>query len=202
MNWLKGMSGYLGYVIGAVIILPLILVAYNKLFVKNNNDATRFVEPYMINLTEVKFSIPKVKSFSEVQFKAEIITTRYATKNMGRDGSERTKYLYQDVVDPVTKKIIRIAMFDHNIRFWDNIADSTIIARINKDDYKNPEYGTKEHPVMCFAVKNIRAQMPNPDVYQFETLDEQFKYNIFMYLTYVMPHKEFKKRFGLPHTSD
>jgi hypothetical protein len=74
--------------------------------------------------------------------------------------------------------------------------------RINKDDYKNPEYGTKEHPVMCFTVKNIRLQMPNPDVYQFETLDEQFKYNIFMYLTYVMPHKEFKKRFGLPHTSD
>jgi hypothetical protein len=93
MNWLKGMSGYLGYVIGAVIILPLILVAYNKLFVKNNNYATRFVEPYMINLTEVKLSIPKVKSFSEVQFKAEIITTKYATKNMGRDGSERTKYI-------------------------------------------------------------------------------------------------------------
>jgi hypothetical protein len=139
MNWLKGMSGYLGYVIGAVIILPLILVAYNKLFVKNNNDATRFVEPYMKNLTQVKLSIPKVKSFSEVQFKAEIITTRYATKNMGRDGSERTKYLFQDVVDPATNKTIRIAMFDHNTRFWDSIADSTIIARVNKNDYQNPE---------------------------------------------------------------
>jgi len=197
MNWLKG-SGYLGYIIGAVIVLPLLLVGYNKLFVKNNNDATRFIELYSKNLTEVKLSIPKVKSFSDVQFKTEIITTRYATKNMGRDGSERSKYLYQDVIDSATGKTIRIAMFDHNIRFWDSIADSTIIARINRDDYQKPEYGTKEHPVMCFAVKNIQPRLPNPDAYMFETLDEQFKYNIYMYLTYVMPHKEFKVRFNLP----
>ena len=72
MNWLKG-SGYLGYIIGAVVVLPLLLVGYNKLFVKNNNDATRFTELYSKNLTEVKLSIPKVKSFSDVQFKTEII---------------------------------------------------------------------------------------------------------------------------------
>ncbi len=196
MNWLKGMSGYLGYVIGAIIVLPLILVGYNKLLVKNNNDANPFVEPYMQNLVEVKLPIPRVKSFSDVQFKTEIITIKYATKNMGRDGSERTKYSYQDIVDPATNKIIRITMFDHNIRFWDAIADSTIIARINKDDYQSPAYGSKEHPVMCFAVKNILPQRPNPDVYQFETIDEQFKYNIFMYLTYVMPHKEFEHRYA------
>jgi hypothetical protein len=197
MKWLKGTSGYLGYVIGAVIILPLILVAYNKLFVKHHNDAARFVEAYLQNLTEVRLTIPKVKSFTDVQFKTEIITTRYATKNMGRDGSERTKYLYQDVVDPATHKTIRIAMFDHNIRFWDSIADSTLIARINTNDYQNPKYGTKEHPVMCFAVENLKPQPPNAATYSFQTLDEQFRYNIFMYFTYVMPHQEFKQRFKL-----
>ncbi|MFD1257991.1 hypothetical protein ACFQ3S_14375 [Mucilaginibacter terrae] len=86
----------------------------------------------MKNITEVKLTIPKVKSFSDVQFKTEIITIKYK------------------------------------------------------------EYGTNKHPVMCFAVKNIQPQRPNPDVYQFETLDEQFKYNTFMYLTYAMPHKEFE----------
>ena len=44
MRWLKNIGGALSYIIGAMIVLPLIIFVYNKYFIKIHNDVEPFVQ--------------------------------------------------------------------------------------------------------------------------------------------------------------
>jgi hypothetical protein len=105
------------------------------------------------------------------------------------------------------KKYFSITMFDLYHKgvdhmqdaFWRVVNKSTIYIRVNNDDLKNPDYGSKEHPIPVFKVWGANSPLTadygvnNPINY--DVSDEQYKYNVMVYLTFVMPKKEFKERF-------
>lgn len=205
MSWFKNMGGFLGYIIGAVIILPLLLIAYNY-FIIDKNDAQKYLPSYLSNAIEVEIKVPSVNFEKEgVRLNVtESITTEMRTKNMGRDASRRSSMRYRKVFDPVTKKFFQITMFDLNNGFFGAINDNTIYAKVNKEDFENPLNGTEERPVLVFSVRGANKPLterrasdtdPGGSVYNIDTKPEWYEYNAMMYITYVMSKSEFKKRF-------
>lgn len=75
-----------------------------------------------------------------------------------------------------------------------------IIAWVNKDDLKDPNYGTKENPLPVFKVREIlpasaSKKRGEENGWNVDITDKQFKYNVEQYLSYIMPKEEFKRRF-------
>ncbi|AMP98980.1 hypothetical protein AY601_2079 [Pedobacter cryoconitis] len=90
------MGGFLGYIIGAVILLPLLLIGYNYFFI-NKNNADKYIVDYMTDSKEINLDIPHYTHSivpSDELYKDTIFTTSLATKNMGRDGSRQTSMHY------------------------------------------------------------------------------------------------------------
>ncbi|RAJ20902.1 hypothetical protein [Pedobacter cryoconitis] len=192
------MGGYIGYIIGVVIILPLLLIAYNH-FLINKNDAKKVMDHYMKNSEDITLTVPDRNIDLDPVVKSESITIALATKNMGRDGSSNTSIQSRFVYDTINKKYFKIVMFDLYNDVWIAINKKTILARVNKQDLANPKMGSKEKPILVFSVRgvvdplmmqNLKGVMTN-----YNTTQEQYEYNVFMYLTYVMSKKEFKDRF-------
>ena len=205
MRWFKGMGGLMGYLIGAIIVLPIIIFVWNKYFLKKNNDADSFTKSYISNVVEVNIHIPKSRGLpvGEYPYQDELINTKIAVKNMAKDETSRSHYAFRDVFDSVTKRNIRIVMFDINRSFWYDIGDSAVMLKVNKDDFNNSKYGTKEKPLMCFSLRGANRPLTTVDngvkdsgeIYNIDTSPEQFDYNVYMYLTYVMPKEEFQESF-------
>ena len=205
MSWLKNIGGALGYIIGALVVLPLIIFISNRYFIKENRAIEKYIKPFMQNAMEIQIKMPNTSNlpFGQYRFKDDLITTQLATKNMGRDASKRSKYYYQDIYSPKYNKNIRIVMFDLTHLFWANIGDSTVMLKVNKDDFNSSEYGTKVKPLICFSLRGANRTLTaissgvkdSGKIYNIDTPPEQFGYNVYMYRTYIMPRKEFKERF-------
>ena len=205
MRCLKNIGGALGYIIGAMLFLPLIIFIYNKYFIKENDNVEPFIKPYIENVIELKFKMPNPSDmpFDKNPFISEQIENKLVRKNMTGSNSKLSYYRYQDIYSPFYKRHIRIGMVDLTTLFWNDIGDSTVILKVNKDDFNNPKYGTREKPLMCFSLSGANVPLTaigsgvkdSGNIYNIDTSPEQFDYNVYMYLTYVMPRKEFKERF-------
>lgn len=202
MSWFKNIGGFLGYIIGAVIILPLILIGYNYFFI-NKNDSEKYISSYLKNFSEIKINIPKAHSVKELVL-SKSKTIKMQAKNMGRDGSNRTTMRYRVVYDQNTHKYFQITMFDLYNHFFGAIDDNRVLVKVNKQDLANPAYGTKDKPLMVFSVRGDgkplterRATDKDPAGHDFniDTTPEWYRYNVYIYLTYIMPKKEFQERF-------
>ncbi|MBO9619248.1 MAG: hypothetical protein J7539_09460 [Niabella sp.] len=84
------------------------------------------------------------------------------------------------------------------------INNRTVLAKVNKTDMNNPEYGTKEKPILVFSARGAdhpledmvaTDEKPEGFMMNIDTPVDQYRYNVFMYFTYIMPKKEFKERF-------
>jgi len=200
------MSGFIGYAIASLIIIPVAVFVYNSYYIKENRDVTPFSKQYVGDTVELNFKMPSNKLIlgGEDPYKWELITTHLSRKNMGPNGSRRSTYFYQDIYSKGYNKHIRIAMFDLSNLFWFDIGDSTVMLKVNKEDFNNPKYGSNEKPLMCFSLRGAngpilikgRGTKNEGKIINKDTPPEQFEYNVYMYLTYVMPRKEFKERFG------
>ncbi|MDQ0970088.1 hypothetical protein QFZ20_005491 [Flavobacterium sp. W4I14] len=203
MNWFKNMGGFFGYIIGAAIILPLLLIGYNYFFI-NKNEAEKYISSYLNNFSELKIIIPEAKSVEEfMSIKSKTIAMR--SKNMGRDGSSRTTMMYRLAYDQTTRKYFQITMFDLYNQFFGAIDNKKVLIKVNKQDLNNPTYGTKEKPIPVFSVRGADKPLTehratDQDLagsdYNIDTTPDWYKYNVYMYLTYIMPKEEFEKRFG------
>ncbi|AMP98981.1 hypothetical protein AY601_2080 [Pedobacter cryoconitis] len=211
MSLLKNMGGYIGYIIGAVFILPLLLLAYNH-FLINKNDGQRFMNNYIESSIEMKIFVPDYHKEEPPHNKLnEIkrITRSVKSKNMGRDGSDRSEMQYRIFFDQKSKRYYQITMFDIQYvgqgvecpswGFFYSISNKDVLITINKKDIDDPSYGTKEQPIQVLSVRGVDAPLPALDTIRcslnYNTPIEQYKYNVQMYLTYVMSKEEFKKRF-------
>ena len=205
MRWLQNIGGALGYIIGAMIVLLLIIFIYNKYFVKENNNVEPFVKFYMQNVIEMKFKMSNTSSIpiGKEPYISEQIETKLVKKNMTGSNSKLSYYRYQDIYSPFYKRHIRIGMVDLTTLFWNDIGDSTVMLKVNKDDFNSPEYGTKEKPLMYFSLRGANRPLTaigsgvkdSGKIYNIDTSPKQFDYNVYMYLTYVMPKEEFADRF-------
>ncbi|MET3981038.1 uncharacterized protein YxeA [Mucilaginibacter sp. UYP25] len=206
MSWLKNMGGFIGYILGAIIILPVLLIVYNYFFI-NKNDVSKYLAVYLKNSTEVKVQVPAYDKSSlpnDNIYTTKSYTTSMQAKNMGRDGSKKSRIYYRLILDGNTNKYYQVTMFDLTNGFFGAIDNNTIYAKVNKDDFANIKYGTKGNPILAFSVRGadkplteLRATKGNPggSNININTSSEQYQYNAFMYLTYVMPKNEFKERF-------
>jgi len=202
MNWFKNMGGFFGYIIGAVIILPLLLIGYNYFFI-HKNDAEEYISSYLNNFSELKIIIPEAHSVEEfMSIKSKTIAMR--SKNMGRDGSSRTTMMYRLAYDQATRKYFQIIMFDLYNQFFVAIDNKKVLIKVNKQDLNNPSYGTRERPILVFSVRGAdkpltERRATDQDLggsdYNIDTTPEWYKHNVYMYLTYIMPKEEFEKRF-------
>lgn len=202
MNWFKNIGGFLGYTIGAFLILPLLLIGYNYFFI-NKNNSEKFVKPYMDNSREIMVFLPdynKSDIVGDDLYAFKIYTTSMQTKNMGRSGSKTTELNYRLVYDKSLRKYFKIMMFDWYKIFWSEVNNEKLLIRVNNADLLNKQLGTKDNPLLAFSVrradgKPLKGINMNGDSASFDITAKQYVYNVSMYLTYIMPKKEFKKRF-------
>lgn len=200
------MGGFIGYIIGAMVILPLLLVGYNYFFIKKN-DFSKYIDGYLKNTTEIKVQVPAYDKSSlpnDDIYVTKSYTTSMQTKNMGRDGSKRTRMYYRLVLDGNTKKHFQITMFDLTNGFFSAINNNVVYLKVNKEDLADSQYGTRDNPIQSFGVRGadtplteLRATNSNPggSNVNIDTPPDQYQYNAFMYLTYVMKKSDFKRRF-------
>lgn len=200
------MGGFIGYIIGALVILPLLLIGYNYFFI-NKNNVSKYIDGYLKNSTEVIVQVPAYDKSSlpnDDIYVTKSYTTSMQAKNMGRDGSKKTRIYYRLVLDSNTKKYFQITMFDLTNGFFGAIDNNVVYLKVNKDDLANSKYGTKDKPILAFSVRGadkplteLRATNDNPggSNVNIDTPPEQYQYNAFMYLTYVMSKGDFKARF-------
>lgn len=201
------MGGFIGYIIGAIVILPLLLIGYNYFFINKNDVSKYIVDGYLKNSTEVKVQVPAYDKSSlpnDDIYITKSYTTSMQAKNMGRDGSKKTRIYYRLVLDANTKKYYQITMFDLTNGFFNAINNNAVYLKVNKADFANSKYGTKDNPILAFSVRGadkplteLRATNGNPggSNINIDTPSEQYQYNAFMYLTYVMAKSDFKARF-------
>lgn len=206
MSWIKNMGGFIGYIIGAIVILPVLLIGYNYFFI-NKNDVSNYINSYLENTTEVKIQVPAYDKSSlpnDDIYTSKSYTTSMQTKNMGRDGSKKTRMYYRLVLDGNTNKYYQVTMFDLTNGFFGAIDNNTIYAKVNKYDMDNSEYGTKDNPIIAFSVRGANKPLtelratdsdPGGSNINIDTSPEQYKYNAFMYLTYIVKKGAFKARF-------
>lgn len=202
MSWFKNVGGLAGSIIGAVIVLPLLLVVYNYFFI-NKNDSEKYVKPYMDNSREIALTVPDYNKSTidgDDLYGHKTYTISMQTKNMGRSGSKTTELNYRLVYHKSMKKYFKIMMFDWWRGFWDTIDNENIVAKVNNADLLNKELGLKDNPVLVFSVRSadgkpLKDINMNGDSVSYDVTLEQYKYNVRMYLTYIMPKKDFKERF-------
>ncbi len=196
------MSGFWGYIIGAMIVLPFLLIGYNRFFI-NKNDSEKYIYDYLKDFLEIKINVPKAHSVKELVI-SESKTIKMQAKNMGRDGSKRTTMRYRIVYDQNTRKYFQITMFDLYNQFFGAIDDNQVLITVNKQDFDNPIYGTKDKPLMVFSARGANKPLSERRAteqdlggraYNIDTTPEWYKYNTYMYLTYIMTNDEFKARF-------
>ncbi|RAJ20901.1 hypothetical protein [Pedobacter cryoconitis] len=195
------MGGFIGYTIGAVILLPLLLVGYNYFFLHKNN-VNKYIKEYSHNTTDVVLNVPYFNKSAlpgDDLVKHKIYTTSLASKNMGRDGSQKTVMRYRIVFDRESKKYFQVTMFDLFNDFWGTLDDNKVYGKVNKEDLNDPNLGNKEKPILVFSVKGFDKPMVginmNRDSVDYTTSQKQYEYNVLMYLTYAMSKEEFKERF-------
>jgi len=187
-SWAVG----IGSVLGSCIIFPLILHFFTAVNIKKN-DATSALPVYMQRSISIKTIIPVI-----TQSKDREITLRYTKQGDDRsDVSDQVFYL------PAYKKYFVYEQFDvpNPVYTEDTLVNKPVMLRINQDDLHNPELGTSQHPVPVFniwranplAIKNEQTGKTDTIYPNFKL--NSYKYNVHMYLTYIMPKEEFNERF-------
>ena len=83
-----------------------------------------------------------------------------------------------------------------------------LYVKVDPLQINNPSFGTKENPILVFSYKSVSKQLTvdiqtdtkgNDGFYlkkivPLSPTEEEYRYNVEQYLTYVMSKEEFKKR--------
>ena len=193
-------------ILGGIIIILLLNFLINLIFV-SKNKGEKYVEQY--------------KSLSK-ELKVKVNPVFFAGRNTQDSyfkGTAFFKGLYgnsQDeiVLDNINHKYYRLMRFDpYGDKFsypqTYKIDNKELIVKVDPLQYNDKTFGTKENPILVFWYEGANEklimnmdidELDEDGVYKQEpTLisptEEEYRYNVEQYLTYVMPKEEFKKRF-------
>ena len=189
--------------IGIVLILNFLI---NLIFV-SKNDGKDFVETYIKESKKIRIRV------DSRDFSGKFTHVSYFK------GTVFFKGLYgnsQDeiVLDNINHKYYRLMRFDpYGDKFsypqTYKIDNKELIVKVDPLQYNDKTFGTKENPILVFWYEGANEklimnmdidELDEDGVYKQEpTLisptEEEYRYNVEQYLTYVMPKEEFKKRF-------
>jgi len=100
------------------------------------------------------------------------------------------------------------AKFSHPQTY--KIDNQELIIKVDPLQYNDAVFGTKENPILIFSYKGVNTdnlimdmdtdEKDENGVYKQSPIsiaptEEEYRYNVEQYLTYVMPKEEFRKRF-------
>ena len=199
------MKTLLKIVCGIVIIL-LLNFLINLLFVSKNNGK-KYVEQYKSLSKEIK-----VKVNPEL-FDEQFTHTSYFKGTIFFKGlyGNTSDYIFKDDYSQRYFKIMRFNPYGDKFRQAQTykIDNKELIVKVDPLQYNDKTFGTKENPILVFwyeganekLMTDIRTDEKDKDGFyinkdvQLSPTEEEYRYNVEQYLTYVMPKEEFKKRF-------
>ena len=189
--------------IGTILILNFLI---NLIFV-SKNSGEKYVEQYKSLSKELKVKVNPVffvgRNTQDSYFKGTVFFK-------GLYGG----YSGKIIKDDYSERYFKIIRFDpYGDKFYlaqsAKIDNKELIVKVDPLQYNDNTFGTKENHILVFwydganekLIMNMDIDELDEDgVYKQEpTLisptEEEYRYNVTQYLTYVMPKEEFKKRF-------
>ena len=193
-------------ILGLVLILLTLNFLATWIFVSKNNGKD-YVEEYIKTSKQVKIKV-KRESFDEMFNGYSYLKQIIFFKGIFGGSSN---YTFQD---EFTKRYYKIVRFDKygkqfSLPQTGRIDNQELYVKVDPLQINNPSFGTKENPVLIFSYKGVNKQFTtdirtdeigkdgfyiNKEVLLSPT-EEEYRYNVEQYLTYVMPKEEFKQRF-------
>jgi len=146
---------------------------------------------YIQNCSEYRLFIPKSLNLKTTSYTSSLLAPKESIYNLTFKESSINKFL-----------VIKFFNFpmDKRLAFRSVMKEKIVLLTINKNDLDDLKYGTPDNPIPVFRVRedlpdSISKARGSDDSWNVDVTENQFKYNVEQYLTYIMPKEEFKKRF-------
>ena len=191
-------------ILGGIIII-LLLNFLISLFFVSKNKGEKYVEQYKSLSKELKVN-PEL-------FDEQFTHTSYFKGTIFFKGlyGNTSDYIFKDDYSQRYFKIMRFNPYGDKFRQAQTykIDNKELIVKVDPLQYNDKTFGTKENPILVFwyeganekLMTDIRTDEKDKDGFyinkdvQLSPTEEEYRYNVEQYLTYVMPKEEFKKRF-------
>lgn len=196
---MKGISGAMGYILGTIVVVPLLLYLISIIFYGPRKVSPDQIYSYVNNCIDVTDSVKRY-SFLEYTNSGEKIgrqIKRYKAY-LDRHSTGDRRYFGYVYYSKKCNRYFNLLIISEGMGIIDGIMDVlNIQMTINKEDYGNPAYGSIDNPIPVLKVTGINKSVryANKD-YDKAYMDTVFYNNVKLYLEYIMPKKEFKARYG------
>ena len=192
------MGGALGYIIGTVVLVPLILYIISIIFYSPNKVTDNQINQYITNSINLQDNVGDPPTFKEIDDSKNRIGhhTKTITFFLSRHGEGDRWYYTYVYLSKKYKKYFRLTVIVEGGGIIIGISYKDIILTVNQEDLNNPKYGTLDNPVPVLKFIGADKSIRDNDLdYNKAYMDKMFHDNVEMYLKYIMPKKEFKERF-------
>ena len=189
--------------IGIILILNFLI---NLVFV-SKNDGKNFLESYIKSSEKKKVKVD-LTFFQGMNSSVSFFKGTAFFKGLYGNTSDIT---FKDHLSNRYFKLMRFDPFGEQFSLAQSgkIDNKELIVKVDPLQYNDKTFGTKENPILVFWYEGANEklimnmdidELDEDGVYKQEpTLisptEEEYRYNVEQYLTYVMPKEEFKKRF-------
>ena len=189
--------------IGIILILNFLI---NLVFV-SKNDGKNFLESYIKSSEKKKVKVD-LTFFQGMNSSVSFFKGTAFFKGLYGNTSDIT---FKDHLSNRYFKLMRFDPFGEQFSLAQSgkIDNKELIVKVDPLQYNDKTFGTKENPILVFWYEGANEklimnmdidELDEDGVYKQEpTLisptEEEYRYNVTQYLTYVMPKEEFKKRF-------
>ena len=193
-------------ILGTIIVILLLNFIINLIFV-NKNNGKDYIDNYIRISKDVKIKVnPELfdEQFTHTSF------FKYTILFKGIYGKS-ADYIIKDDYSQRYFKITRFNPYGDKFRHPQTykIDGQELYVKVDPLQINNPSFGTKENPILVFSYKGVNNdfimdmdidEKDENGVYKqtpvsIAPTQEEYRYNVEQYLTYVMPKEEFKKRF-------
>lgn len=195
----------LGYLLGVVFGIPLVIVIVNFLFLRGNSVTASQVESYIKNSNIIEVFIP-----DEVDENSKIYYPKLTRGN-------NTKIIYRPVFYSEAHQkylmLVSFSGFDFSGAFNRDKSGTRntevynggyFLVRANQQQWHDASFGTKEKPMPIFGIEKIGRLSGKPrdinDIWQdkkrYDISDEINYLFVEQYLDHFLAKEDFKKLFG------
>jgi|GEM_PF-1094859 len=195
LNW--------GYIIGVVVVIPLLIPLVNFLFFRGNNITPELLNNYISQCQTVSFTVPPLK---KLDLKSKVYYPRL--KRRGDGTRVFTKFIffssrYQKYFAVIDIEFSRHDAGSISVRRKILASGATFAALVHPWFINNPAYGTHDNPVPVFTKELLarKGRSDWSDFHQWQKLflvsEEDTRAYISEYLEHFVKKEEFKSIFAL-----
>ncbi len=196
---MKGKGNALGYIIGTVIVVPIVLYLLNLIFFTPRKVTENQIDNYIENSIETKDNVGKYPPYVPGNLGKEKLglNSKSVTRVLDRH-SQYLVYHGYSYYSKKHKKFFNLIVINWGGGIYNGLdEEEDIFIYVNKEDLNNPEYGTIDNPVPILHFIGVNKSI-RPDNKDFNKIymSNIYRENVKLYLTYFMSKKEFKARYG------